>query len=115
MRVPGHADSDDLKSRFSTFRPICERCARVVRQARAAICYGLRSQPSKVAIIRHKPAFLASLLKKLLKVEVATSLGEIAGLLTFSLSRSNVAVNNSKTKAARVMLPVRPIKSLELL
>ena len=36
-----HAHSDDLKSRFSTFRSICGCCACVVRQARAAIGYGV--------------------------------------------------------------------------
>ena len=49
--MPGHAYGDDLKSRFS--------------------------QSSSVT--RPNLAFLASLLIKLLKVEVATSLGAIAG------------------------------------
>ena len=43
-------------------------CARVVRQMKAAICYGLRSQPSR-ASLAPSPTFLASLLKKLVKIE----------------------------------------------
>ena len=45
---------------ISTFRPVCGRCACIVHQARAAICYGLCSQPTKVSLAPTLPFWCRS-------------------------------------------------------
>ena len=66
----------DFSARLRTLRPRCASSegGDLLRPPLA----------TEYSMTRPNPAFLASLLEKLLKVEVATSLGAIAGLSRFS-------------------------------
>ena len=96
----------DFSARLWTLRP---RCA-------SSEGGGLLRPPlaTEYSITRPNPAFLASLLKKLLKVEVAKSLGAIAGLsvfreiLTFSRLRSTLTSDFAETKKAKTSHDVLP-------